>query len=78
MRLVDAANGTLVLNSDGSFVYTPDAGFSVLVVHLGMSGRLTLEPATTAVRPHEHLAFGLQQELALPQAARSLTDEEGR
>ena len=26
--IADVANGTLVLNSDGSFTYTPDSGFS--------------------------------------------------
>jgi formamidopyrimidine-DNA glycosylase len=34
-------------------------GDSTLVVHLGMSGRLTLAPARTAPEPHEHAAFVL-------------------
>jgi formamidopyrimidine-DNA glycosylase len=32
---------------------------ATLVVHLGMSGRLTLAPATTPPLPHEHLVFDL-------------------
>ena len=32
---------------------------ATLVLHLGMSGRLTLVPAATEREPHEHLAFGL-------------------
>ncbi len=35
------------------------AGGSTLVVHLGMSGQLTLVPAETPPAPHEHLAFHL-------------------
>jgi len=31
-----------------------------LVVHLGMSGRLTLVPAATPTEPHEHVAFYLR------------------
>ena len=34
-------------------------GESTLVVHLGMSGRLTLAPAAAPREPHEHAAFGL-------------------
>lgn len=34
-------------------------GGSTLVVHLGMSGRLTLAPADAAREPHEHAAFQL-------------------
>ena len=34
-------------------------GGSTLAVHLGMSGRLTLAPATTPKEPHEHLALWL-------------------
>lgn len=32
-------------------------GDTTLVVHLGMSGRLTLVDGGTAIEPHEHLAF---------------------
>lgn len=32
---------------------------STLIVHLGMSGRLTLVPGATPREPHEHLAFRL-------------------
>lgn len=35
------------------------ANGSTLVVHLGMSGRLTLVPGDSARHPHEHVAFGL-------------------
>jgi formamidopyrimidine-DNA glycosylase len=36
-------------------------GGSTLVVHLGMSGRLTLAPSRTAPEPHEHVAFHLDR-----------------
>jgi formamidopyrimidine-DNA glycosylase len=36
-------------------------GGATLVVHLGMSGRLTLVPASAAREPHEHLVFGLDR-----------------
>lgn len=36
-----------------------DGGWTV-VVHLGMSGRLTLVPAETPPEPHEHVAFHLR------------------
>jgi formamidopyrimidine-DNA glycosylase len=35
-------------------------GGQTLVVHLGMSGRLTLVPAGTPPEPHEHVAFHLR------------------
>jgi len=35
------------------------SGGRSLVVHLGMSGRLTLAPAVAPREPHEHLAFAL-------------------
>jgi formamidopyrimidine-DNA glycosylase len=35
-------------------------GGSTLVVHLGMSGRLTLVPAAEPEEPHEHVAFYLR------------------
>lgn len=34
-------------------------GGETLIVHLGMSGRLTLAPAETPPEPHEHVAFAL-------------------
>jgi len=34
---------------------------STLVIHLGMSGRLTLAPSRTAPEPHEHVAFHLDR-----------------
>jgi formamidopyrimidine-DNA glycosylase len=34
-------------------------GGDTLVIHLGMSGRLTLAPAAAAREPHEHLTFAL-------------------
>ena len=36
------------------------AGEKTLVVHLGMSGRLTLVPGETPLEPHEHVAFRLR------------------
>ncbi len=35
------------------------AGGSTLIVHLGMSGRLTVAPGAAPAEPHEHLAFAL-------------------
>lgn len=35
-------------------------GGQTVVVHLGMSGRLTLVPAGTPLEPHEHVAFHLR------------------
>ncbi|GMU66812.1 MAG: formamidopyrimidine-DNA glycosylase [Acidobacteriota bacterium] len=37
-------------------------GGSTFVVHLGMSGRLTLAPAATPFEPHEHLSLALDGE----------------
>ena len=37
------------------------SGESTLVLHLGMSGRLTLAPSRTPPEPHEHLAFHLDR-----------------
>jgi formamidopyrimidine-DNA glycosylase len=36
-------------------------GGETLVIHLGMSGRLTLAPAETLREPHEHVSFGLDR-----------------
>lgn len=36
------------------------SGSSTLVIHLGMSGRLTLVPADTPAEPHEHVSFRLR------------------
>lgn len=40
-------------------------GGSTLVVHLGMSGRLTVAPAEAPAEPHEHVAFFLASGLRL-------------
>lgn len=40
-------------------------GGSTLVVHLGMSGRLTVEPRSAVRLPHEHLVFELGDEREL-------------
>jgi formamidopyrimidine-DNA glycosylase len=36
------------------------SGASTLAIHLGMSGRLTLVPATEPAELHEHVSFGLR------------------
>jgi formamidopyrimidine-DNA glycosylase len=38
---------------------------STLVIHLGMSGRLTLASAKTPAEPHEHVAWTLDRQLRL-------------
>ena len=40
-------------------------GDSTLVIHLGMSGRMTIVPPEHAVEPHEHLSFLLSSGLTM-------------
>ncbi len=47
------------LRRRGKFLLTDLEGGSTLVVHLGMSGRLTLAPLAAEAEPHEHLVFEL-------------------
>jgi formamidopyrimidine-DNA glycosylase len=49
----------LGLRRRGKYLLVDFEGGSTLVVHLGMSGRLTLAPAAAAREPHEHVVFHL-------------------
>ncbi len=49
----------LALRRRSKYLWIEVSGGSTLVVHLGMSGRLTLAPAGAPREAHEHLAFGL-------------------
>jgi formamidopyrimidine-DNA glycosylase len=61
-RLRGLAGGTIAaLRRRSKYLLIDFDGGETLVVHLGMSGRLTLVPAGTAAEPHEHLAFGLDR-----------------
>lgn len=44
----------------GKYLRIDVDGGETLVIHLGMSGRLTLAPRATPREPHEHLTFGLE------------------
>jgi len=48
------------LRRRGKYLLIDLAGGRTVVVHLGMSGRLTLVPADTPLEPHEHVAFHLR------------------
>ena len=47
------------LRRRGKYLLVDLEGGTTLLLHLGMSGRLTLVPAGTPREPHEHLAFHL-------------------
>lgn len=49
----------LALRRRSKYLLIDLAGGETLVVHLGMSGRLTLAPADSPDEPHEHAAFRL-------------------
>ncbi len=49
----------LGLRRRGKYLLVDFEGGSTLVVHLGMSGRLTLGPAAAPREPHEHVVFHL-------------------
>jgi formamidopyrimidine-DNA glycosylase len=49
----------LALRRRSKYLLIDLAGGETLVVHLGMSGRLTLAPADAPPEPHEHAAFRL-------------------
>jgi formamidopyrimidine-DNA glycosylase len=51
----------VALRRRGKYLLLDLEGGTTLVVHLGMSGRLTLAPARAAAEPHEHVAFGLDR-----------------
>lgn len=53
------------LRRRGKYLWIDVEGDSTLVVHLGMSGRLTLVEEGTAPEPHQHVSFylGSRQEL---------------
>jgi formamidopyrimidine-DNA glycosylase len=54
-----AGRGVLGVRRRGKYVLLDLEGGSTLVVHLGMSGRLTVVPAATPTAPHEHLRLPL-------------------
>ncbi|MDA8395739.1 MAG: bifunctional DNA-formamidopyrimidine glycosylase/DNA-(apurinic or apyrimidinic site) lyase [Candidatus Dormibacteraeota bacterium] len=56
-----AAEGAVfgVLGRRGKFIHAPLSSGEHLVVHLGMTGTLTLDPAAEPVRPHTHLRLRL-------------------
>ncbi len=56
-RLVERE--VLRLRRRAKYLLVDVAGDSTLVIHLGMSGRLTLVAGEAPVEPHEHLALGL-------------------
>ena len=43
----------------GKWIVIELEGDPYLVLHLGMTGQLTVEPTTKAIRPHTHLVFDL-------------------
>jgi formamidopyrimidine-DNA glycosylase len=61
--LVRRASGQRILGlrRRSKYLLVDLSGDSTLVIHLGMSGRLTLAPSRTAPEPHEHLAFHLDR-----------------
>lgn len=60
--LVRHARGREVgaLRRRGKYLLIDLEGGRTVVVHLGMSGRLTLVPGGTPLEPHEHVAFHLR------------------
>jgi formamidopyrimidine-DNA glycosylase len=61
-RLRRAARGreVVALRRRSKYLLIDLEGGWTVVVHLGMSGRLTLAPAAAPPEPHEHVAFHLQ------------------
>jgi len=61
VRLRSAVSGRRVtgLGRRAKYLLVDLEGASSLVVHLGMSGRLTLAPRATPAENHEHVAFDL-------------------
>jgi formamidopyrimidine-DNA glycosylase len=55
-----AGREVLGLRRRSKYLLIDLAGGQTLVVHLGMSGRLTLVPAAEPEEPHEHVAFFLR------------------
>jgi formamidopyrimidine-DNA glycosylase len=56
-----AGRAVTALRRRSKYLLIDVEGGSTLVVHLGMSGRLTLVPAATPREPHEHLALRLDR-----------------
>jgi formamidopyrimidine-DNA glycosylase len=54
-----AGRSVAALRRRGKYLWIDVSGGSTLVVHLGMSGRLTLAPIAAPREPHEHLALRL-------------------
>ena len=44
----------------GKWIFVPLAGGRTLVIHLGMTGQLTVVPARRPLQPHTHVVFGLR------------------
>lgn len=61
-RLVRRTSGRVVsaLRRRAKYLLIDLEGGQTLVVHLGMSGRLTLVPGEEPLEPHEHVAFFLR------------------
>src|SRR3954468_23264013 len=53
------------LRRRGKYLLIDLEGGQTVVVHLGMSGRLTLAPGDAPPEPHEHVAFHLRSGLRL-------------
>src|SRR6188474_1375309 len=60
-RLASAATGRRIVSLDrrSKYLLAHLEGGSTLVLHLGMSGRLTVVPSRTPRELHEHVAFHL-------------------
>jgi formamidopyrimidine-DNA glycosylase len=52
--------GVLALRRRAKYLLIDLEGGQTVVVHLGMSGRLTLAPGDADLEPHEHIAFHLR------------------
>src|SRR5438132_845878 len=44
----------------GKWIFASLSGGRTLVIHLGMTGQLTVVPARSALQPHTHVVFGLR------------------
>jgi formamidopyrimidine-DNA glycosylase len=60
LRRAAAGREVEALRRRSKYLLIDLAGGRTVVVHLGMSGRLTLAPAGTPLEPHEHVAFHLR------------------
>lgn len=74
------SNGTLALDPDGSFLYTPDPGFDGedVFTYQATDGDLTSEPATVRITVHPVTTGPLYRPLALGSGHSCMLDDEGR